>query len=157
LRNALGRRSDQWTALRQAERRGEVEAELLGEVDRDAGMHAALAVEQLDLVVERDHRSVPDAGMDVEAAAAVADEGRELLRRHVVAGHGERQGEGAALQREEELAAVGMIVRAPQQRMLASSRGALGARLLGELAPAEQVAVVHRLVAGIERVAAPPR
>src|SRR5262249_34977817 len=151
------RRWDVWElGAGAAQRNGEVAAELLGEVDRDAGMHAALAVEQLDLVLERDDRAGPDAWMDVEAATSVAQEGRELPRRHAVTRQRQRHGEGLALDRPEHLTAVGMIVGAPQQRVLAWHGRAAGARLLGKFAPAEKVAIVDRLVAGIERVAAPP-
>ena len=58
----------------QAHRHGEIAAELLGEVDRDTGMDAALAVEELGMVVDRDYGTVPDIWMDVEPALAVAPE-----------------------------------------------------------------------------------
>src|SRR5215813_537879 len=75
---------------RRRQRGRQVAAELLREVDRDAGVDAALAVEQLGMVGERHHRAMPDIGMDIEAALAVAPEGDELLRRDVVARQSER-------------------------------------------------------------------
>jgi len=46
-------------------RHGEVTAGFLGEIDRYAGVNAALTVEQLGVVSIRHDRAVPDARMDV--------------------------------------------------------------------------------------------
>ncbi len=92
-----GRAENGSSGLWSAHRRGEVAAEFLREIDRDAGMDTALAVEQLDGVVERDDRPVPDIGMDVEPAGPVADEGDEVLGLHVVARRRQRHGEALAL------------------------------------------------------------
>jgi len=43
---------------------GEVAAELLGEVDRDAGVDSALAIEEFRMVVEGYDRAVPDVAMN---------------------------------------------------------------------------------------------
>src|SRR5579864_7215914 len=67
------------------ERCRQVATELLGEIDRNPGMDATLAVEQLDLVPKRHDRPVPDVGMDVEARSSVAHEGGELVGRHIIA------------------------------------------------------------------------
>ena len=120
-------------------------------------MHAALAIDQLGAVVERDDRAVPDVGMDVQAGAAVVQEGRELVRRDIVAGQRQRHDEPLVPGRIEELAAVGMVVSTPDQGALALRRWPLRGGFLRPVAPAEQVAVTDRAVAGVERLAAPPR
>src|SRR5579862_8822663 len=99
---------------------------------------------------------MPDIGVDVEAAPAVAPERGEMLRPHIVAGQRERHDEALAVQREEQLAAVRVVIRAPDQRLPARLGGALARRLLGPGAPGKEIAVAHRVVAGVEGVAAPP-
>ena len=57
------------------QRRTQIAAEFGDEVDRDAGVHTALAVEELGLIIERHNRAVPDVGVQVERTAPVAPEG----------------------------------------------------------------------------------
>jgi len=59
-------------------RHGEITAEFLGEIDRYAGVNAALTVEQLGVVSMRHDRAMPDARMDVGPGLAVAPEAIEL-------------------------------------------------------------------------------
>ena len=73
-----------------AHRHSEVGAEFFCEIDQYAGVDTALSVQELGMVVERYDRAVPDVGMDVEPAAAVASEGDEPLRCHIVSRQGER-------------------------------------------------------------------
>src|SRR5262249_2170257 len=122
----------------------------------DAGVDLALLVEEAAALGEREHALMPDLGMDVEAAAAVEIEGDELLRAKVIARHGERHDEGRPIQREEELAAIGMIIGVPEQQLgpLAVQPRLRGPR--GLLRPAEEIGVAHRVVAAIEHLALPP-
>src|ERR1035437_1256778 len=98
-----------------------IAAELFDEIDRDAGMHAALTVEELGLLVQGHDRPVPYVGMQVQAAAAVAPESHELFRRHIVSRRRQRNDEALPVEGIEELATVRMIVRAPDQGALAQS------------------------------------
>lgn len=100
-------------SLHGVQRYREVAAKLLGEVHRDTRMNTTLPVEQAALVIDRDDGAVPDARMNVEAIAAIATEGDELLRRHVVPWKGQRDHETLAMRRIEQLAAIRMIVGAP--------------------------------------------
>src|SRR6516162_1903871 len=105
--------------LRPAQRSTEITAEFRNEVDRDAGVHPSLAIEKLRLVIERHHRAVPHIRVQVERAAAIAPEADELLRRDIVTRQCQRHYEALALERIEELAAVGMIVGTPDEGALA--------------------------------------
>ena len=88
------------------------------------------------------------------ALRAVEPEADELLRLHVVAGQGERHEERQPVEREEELAAVRVIVAVPQQHPLGRAAVRLvGARRL--IRVREDVMAVDRLVAAVEDVAAP--
>ena len=107
----------------------EVAAEFLCEIDRYTGVDTALAVQELGMVVERHDRAVPDVRMDVEPAAAVTPERDELLRCHIVPRQGERHDETLAMQRIEQLAAIGMVIGAPDQRLLPQFCRAVGGRL----------------------------
>ena len=93
--------------------------------------------------------------MEVETLAAIAVEADELVRRQIVAGQGERHDERAALLGEEQLAAVGMIVGVPHQDARAVGLFDFFRRLLGIAGPADQIAVVDRLVLAVEHVALP--
>src|SRR5262249_30519269 len=97
------------------ERHLEQRAAFLGEIDADARVDAALLVEEAARASAREHALVPDIGMHVEPGAAVEPEGPEVLGLHVVAGQRHRHDERLALEREEELAAVGVVVRVPEQ------------------------------------------
>jgi hypothetical protein len=127
--------------LGQAERSDEVAAEFLGEIDRDAGMDAALPVEEPSFVVERDDGAVPNVRMNVEATAAVAPERDELFRCHVIARQGQRNDKALFMKRIEQLAAVGMVIGAPDQRLPPRPARALGCGFFRPIAPAEQITV----------------
>src|ERR1700730_15695124 len=68
-------------------RHREVAAELFCEIDRYTGVHTALAIQQLRMVIERHDRPMPSAWMNIKPAAAVTPERNELLRCHVVPRH----------------------------------------------------------------------
>src|SRR6516162_440799 len=119
-------------------------------------MDTALAVEQLSMVVDRDDGAAPDIGMDIEPALAVAPEGGELVGRYIVSRERERHHKALAMQRVEELTAVGMIVRPPDESALARHGHTVGSRLFGPSAPGEQVRVADRVVARVKRLALPP-
>src|ERR1700693_266942 len=97
---------------RPAQRHRQIAAELLDEVDRDASMHASLAVEKPRLVIERHERTVPDVRMNVEALVAIAPERHEILRPRIVSRECKRHQKALTVHWIEELAAVGMIVGA---------------------------------------------
>src|SRR5271154_783713 len=137
-------------------RHREVAAEFLCEVDRDTGVDTALSVQELGTVVKRHDRPVPDVRMDVEPAAPVTPEGDELVRRHIVPRQCERHDETLAMQRVEQLATIGMVIGAPDQRLLPEFCRAVGGRLFRPVAPGEKVAVAYRVVAGVEGLAFPP-
>src|SRR5437764_3673375 len=58
-----------------AQRHFEIAAELADEIDRDAGMHAALPVVEAGALADREHRLVPDPGIELDAGRAVSVEG----------------------------------------------------------------------------------
>ena len=66
-------------------RHREVAAKLLREVHRDPRMNSTLPVQEAAVIIDGHYGAVPDAGMDVEALAAVAAEGDKLVRRDVIA------------------------------------------------------------------------
>ena len=119
-------------------------------------MDAALTVEEAGVIGVGDDGVVPDVGVQVEGAAAIATEGCEGGRGDVVAGEGEGDDEALARQRREQLAAVRVVVGAPDQGAVARPGRAVGRGVLRPLAPAEQVAVADRVVAGPQGVALPP-
>ena len=88
-------------------RHREVAAEFLYEIDRYAGVDTSLSVEELGMVVEWHDRSVPNVWMNIKPAAAVAPERDELVWCHIVPRQGERHDKTLAMQRIEQLAAVG--------------------------------------------------
>src|SRR5579863_6428111 len=118
-------------------RRREIAAELFDEIDRDAGMNTALTVEELRLLVQRHDRPVPYVGVEVEAAAAVAPESHELFRSYIVSRRRQRNDETLSVERIEELTAVRMVVRAPDQGALAQSVAGTRRGLFRPVAPAE--------------------
>src|SRR5262249_25774447 len=63
--------------------------------------------------------------------------------------------EALAIQRKEQLAAVGVVVGTPDERALARAAVRLRGRLLRPVTPAEQVAVAHGVVARVQRLALP--
>src|ERR1700688_4316753 len=113
-----------------------------------------MAIEELSLFVQRHDRSVPHIGMEVQAASAFAPESDEFFRRDVIARQRQRHHETLPLERIEELAAIRVIVRAPDQGALAFF-GAGRRGLFGPVAPAEQIAVAHRVVARVQSLALP--
>jgi len=68
------------------------------------------------MVVEGHDRAMPDIRMDVEPSAAVTPETGEPLRSHIIPRQGKRHGETLAVQRPEQLTAIGVIIGAPDQR-----------------------------------------
>jgi len=101
-------------------------------------MDAALAIEELRMLVKGHDRAVPDVRIDVEPTAAVTPERDESLRGHIIARHRERHDETFAMQRTEQLAAIGVIIGAPHQRPLPQFCRAVGGRLLRPVAPGER-------------------
>src|ERR1700719_30637 len=112
-----------------SDRHREVAAEFLCEVDRDTGVYTALAVQELGMIVKRHDRPVPNVRMDIKPATAVTPERDEPLRCHIVPRQCERHDKTLAVQRIEELAAIGMVIGAPDQRLLPRSCRAVGGRL----------------------------
>ena len=104
-------------------------------------MHASLAIEELGLIGMRHDRTVPHVRMQVQAAAPVTPEAHERLGRDVIAGQRQRYDEALAVQRIEQLAAVGVIVGPPDKRPLARLADAFGRRLFRPVTPAKKIAV----------------
>src|SRR5260370_19942882 len=123
--------------LRPPHRRCEIAAELFDEIDRDAGVDAALAVEKLGLLVQRHDRPVPHVGMQVQAAVALAPVSHELLRRHIVSRQRQRNDETLPVEGIEQLTTVRVIVRAPDQGAFAQSVAGTRRSLFRPVAPAE--------------------
>src|SRR5260221_3515174 len=124
----------------------EIAAELADEIDGDAGMDAALLVVETRPLADRKHRLMPDAGVDMNAERAVAMEGDEILRRHVVARPGEESDVGRAVARKENLAAIGVVIRlvGEQPRGVARHTRFGGGRGVGE--PPGDVAAADGMV-----------
>ena len=129
-------------------------AELAREIAAHPRMDLALLVEEAAGRRHRKDALVPDAGMDVDAEAAVRPEGDEVPGPEVVAGQRHRHDEGLAVERPEELAAVGMVVAMPQQHAAVAQLHA-GPRHLGQVAKADDIVSAHRFVAAQKLVAAP--
>src|SRR5262245_5716966 len=121
-------------------------------------MHPALLVEEASGRAHRKDAFVPDAGMDVDAEAAVGPQRDEVLGPKIVARPGDGHDERLAIERKEELAAVGMVVAMPQEHAIAAQRhatlGCFLGRLLGPLAEADDIVAADCLVTPHELVAA---
>src|SRR6516162_3681036 len=133
-----------------------IAAEFLREIDGDAGADAALAIEELGMVVKRHDRAVPDVGMNIESAAPVAPKCPEMLWSHIVARQCQRHDETLTVQRIKQLAAIGVIIGPPYQRAVTRSARSLNRRLFRPVAPAKKVAVADGIVSGIKGFAFPP-
>src|SRR6516162_8699716 len=119
-------------------------------------MNPALPVEKFRVILMRHDGAMPDIRVDVEAPAAVAPEAGELLRRHVIAGQRQGHQEALAVQGKEQLPAIGMVIGPPDEGLLPLASRAAGGGLLRPVAPAEEIAVADRIVAGVESLALPP-
>src|SRR4029077_14712510 len=136
------------------QRHAEQHAELAGEIASHPRMDHALLIEEATGGSDREDALVPDAGMDVDAEAAVRPEGDEALRLEIVAGWRHRHDEGLAVDWPEELAAVGMVVAMPQEHAAIAPLDA-GPRELGQFAKTDDIVSADRFVAAQELVAAP--
>src|SRR5260370_19863990 len=88
-------------------------ADLACEVAGDAGMHLALLVEEAAARLDGERALVPDVGVEVDAEAAVRPEGDEVLGFHVVARRRRPHDERLAVDRPEELSAIGIVAALP--------------------------------------------
>ncbi len=89
------------------QRHCKVTTEFLCKINRHSGVDTALTVEELRMVVEGHDRAMPDIRMDVEPSAAVTPETGKPLRSHIIPRQGKRHGETLAVQRPEQLTAIG--------------------------------------------------
>src|SRR5262249_19548148 len=137
-------------------RYGEIAAKFFYEIDRDAGVHATLPVDQLGAVGKRHDRPMPDIWMDIEAPPAVTQEAHKALWPYIVARQGQRYDKGLALGGVEQLSAVRMIIGPPNQSLLPRFCCAAGRRFFRPGAPGEEIAVADRVVPRVQRFAAPP-
>src|SRR5215472_9462958 len=119
-------------------------------------MDPTLAVEEFRVILMGHDGAMPDIRLDVEAPAAVAPEAGELLRCHVVARECQGDQEALAAQGKEQLPAIGMVIGPPDEGLLPLATRAAGGGLLRPVAPPEEIAVAHRIVAGVESLALPP-
>ena len=78
-------------------------------------MHGALLVKEALPAAGSEHAFVPDAGVDVQALVAGKAEADESLGRDVITRQGQRDVKGLAVQREEELTAVRVVIGMPKQ------------------------------------------
>ena len=101
-----------------------------------------------------EHAFVPDVRMNVEALAPVEAEAHEFRGFDVVTRQRERDQKGLPVEREEELSAVRMVVRMPQQDPLRRSR-VIGIGALGIFAVREDVVAADGRVAPVEDVTFP--
>src|SRR6185503_7178443 len=136
------------------DRRLEEASELAREVDRHARVHGSLLVEEALRAARAEHAFVPHPRMNIEALVTAEAKADELLRRHVVAGPGERHVERPALERKEELPSVRMIVGVPEHHASGPMRVIL-ARQLRRLRIGQDVVSVDGLVAAVQDVATP--
>src|SRR5262245_5508896 len=90
-------------------------AEFARKVHGNARVHGTLSVQEALRTAESEYTFVPDVGVNVESLSATEAEAHKTLRGHVIARERQRDIERPGVEREEELAAVGMIVCVPQQ------------------------------------------
>src|SRR5450432_1414347 len=93
--------------------------------------------------------------MYVEPAAPVAPEGHELIRGYLITRQRQWHDEALAVDRIEELASIGVVVGAPDERAFAALARAVRGGLLRPIAPAEKITVPYRVVARVQRLAPP--
>jgi hypothetical protein len=91
--------------------------ELAREVHGHARVYRALLVVEALGAAPREHAFVPYVRMDVEPASAVEAEAYEVLGLDVVAREREGHVERCLVEREEELAAVRVVVAVPQHHL----------------------------------------
>src|SRR5579862_6424190 len=118
-------------------------------------MHAALAVEELGMIIEGDDRAVPDVRVDIKTTLAGTIERDEIPRRHRITRQRQGHEEALAIEGVEQLPAIWMIVRAPDECALTPTMR-LGGQLFRPTAPAEKIAVTDRIVGGVQRAGFPP-
>ena len=78
-------------------------------------MHRALLVEKSLLAANAEHALVPDVRVDVQSLAPVEPEADEFFRSTSSPGSASGTRIGRRVEREEQLAAVGMVVGVPEQ------------------------------------------
>src|SRR5437879_13753415 len=109
-------------------------------------MDAALLVVETRPLAERKHRLVPGTRVDMNAERAVAMEGDEILRRHVVARFGEQSDKRRAVAREEDLTAIGVVIRLMGEQPRGVARYARLGRCRGVGEPPRDVAAADGMV-----------
>src|SRR5262245_25453007 len=92
--------------------------------------------------------------MNVQAPITREAKADELLWRDVVTGKGQRHEERTAVEREEQLSAVWVVIRVPEHHAPRRIRVIFSGHL-GRLREREDVVAVYRLVPAIQDVAAP--
>jgi hypothetical protein len=136
------------------DRRLEKAAKLASKVDRDAGVDGALLVEEPLCPSEREHTFMPDVWMDVETLLSIEAKAHELLRRDVVTGQCQWNVERAMVEWEEQLSAVRVVVRVPEQHAFWCV-GVVVAGCFWLLCVRKDVVATYSLVSTIENVPAP--
>lgn len=99
---------------------------------------------------------MPDIRMNVQALPTITTECDKLFGRDIVTGQCQGHDKALAVGGEEQLAAVGMVIRAPDQSPLTLLRRPIRLGLLGQATPGEQVAAADGVVARVQRVPFPP-
>src|SRR5689334_14387456 len=117
-------------------------------------MHGALLVEEALRASRREHAFVPDVRVDVEAAAAVEAKADEVRGLDIVSGKREGDEKRSALEREEELTAVRMVIRVPEQDPPRQAGMPVVGRC-GIVAVGKNVMAADGIVATVENVSLP--
>src|SRR6266403_3374580 len=104
---------DRRSLVRFAQRHREQAAELPRKVAADPGMNFSLPVEEARRLAQREDAFMPDVGVDADTEAAIAIESDEIIGLHVVAGQGQWDHEGHAVQGIEHLSTIRMVVHMP--------------------------------------------
>ena len=129
--------------------------EFFGQVAADPGVDLALFIVEPGPVRQREDAFVPDVRVDVEATTAVNVERDKVIQLHVVAGKCQWSDERRSIEREEQLAAVGVVVGVPQDHPLSRPGGRCGGEArIGR--PSQDVLMFHRVVPATQDLALPP-
>ena len=109
---------DSWTLFCSANGCTQQAAKFPREIHRYPGVHRALLVKEALGSRESEYALVPNIGVDVQSMAAVKAKTDEILGSNIVARQCEGHHEWPTLQREEQLAPVGVVIGMPQQHAM---------------------------------------
>jgi hypothetical protein len=87
--------------------------ELLGEIDTDTSMDAALLVVEAGMWYEWKYALMPYTGMDIKTCSAIEVKGDKPIGCHIISRQCERSNKRRAIQWKEQLATIRVIVSMP--------------------------------------------